>query len=147
MNEKVRKGIVYAALLGAIIYGGNQFLFSKVEVQPNPNATIAPVQAGMAGRSPVVEKTINVAEMKNKQWGDDPFRAILKSSAKKISPSQPSWKLTGIVYNSNKPLAVINGKSVSVGDNVGDAKVVEIGRKSVIIERAGARITLTVSKG
>jgi hypothetical protein len=55
--------------------------------------------------------------------------------------------LTGIVYNDRTPLAIINNRPVKVGDAIDQAKVVDIGTRTVTVEYQGKRVTLTVSKG
>jgi len=147
MNESIRKKIVFIALFLAIAWGFYNFLPNK-NTKPQPQVT-SPSTLGLhpVAQISAVEKTIKVAEMKNKSWGDDPFRAIGKKTSYGPKSEEPRWKLTGIVYNSVKPLAIVNGKSVTVGESLGTAKVIEIRHKSVILEQSGERVTLTVFKG
>jgi len=147
MSERFRKGIVFGALLLAIAWGMYNFL-PKNEPKPTPLAS--PLETAVlpaTARLNAVEKSINIAEMKNKSWGDDPFRAINKGTGYRASSDEPRWKLSGIVYNSIKPLAIINGKSVTVGQKVGNATVVEIGQKSVTLDHSGTKVTLKVFRG
>jgi hypothetical protein len=147
MSEKARKGIVYGALFLAVVWGIYNFLPKSNSTQMTQNAAVASApQPGLAMAAPI-EKTINVAEMKVKSWGDDPFRSIEKKTGEIVSSNVNRWRLSGIVYNSSKPLAIINGKSVSIGQQIGSATVIEIGPKTVILDNAGARVTLRVSKG
>jgi len=147
MNEQLRKKIVYGVLVLAIIWGIYNFLPKDKE---NQNGIISPVVAPavmpVASQMPPVEKAIDVAEMKNKNWGDDPFRSMEKKTGTHDTVGKPRWRLSGIVYNSFKPLAIINGKSVAVGDKLGNASIVEIKKESVVMEQSGTRVTLKVSK-
>jgi len=52
------------------------------------------------------------------------------------------FRLTGIIGR----VAMINGKTVQVGDTVNGAKVVKISGMKVELESGGRRFTLTVSR-
>ncbi len=147
MSEKIRKGIVFGALFLAIIWGIYNFLPKSA---PNPEAQSAiasPALMPATARMTTIEKTINIAEMKSKGWGDDPFRARDKITDYREKTEPPRWRLSGIVYNSIKPLAIINGKSVTVGSKMSGATIMEIKRESVVLEHSGTLVTLKVSKG
>jgi len=144
MNERTRKIVVYSALGLAIIWGIYNFLPKSSPGSEVQSASVA-AAAPSAINTAAVEKTIDVAEMKSKSWGDDPFR----SNSKPVVSGgqyQPSWNLNGIIYNPSKPLAIINGKSVSVGDKIDNATVKEIAPKTVILDHGGATVTLRVKK-
>ena len=53
----------------------------------------------------------------------------------------------GIVYSENNPMAIINNKSLFIGDKINKARVVDISRKNVTLDYNGKKITLTVAKG
>ncbi len=146
MNDRYRKGIVFGTLFLAIIWGIYNFLPKNKQSSSDSSSTASPTTMPSVSQMPAVEKSIDVAEMKRKSWGNDPFRAIDKSSGNSETVEKPRWKLSGIVYNSIKPLAIINGKSVAVGDKLGSASIVEIKKESVIVEHSGMRVTLKVSK-
>ena len=147
MNERLRKRIVFGALILAVIWGIYNFLPKDKQSQNDVIANVvAPPTIPVASQMPPVEKSIDIAEMKNKSWGNDPFRAIYKRNAGREIVEKPRWRLSGIVYNSFKPLAIINGKSVAVGDKLGNASILEIKKESVVMEQSGTRVTLKVSK-
>lgn len=148
MSERFRKGIIFGALLLAIAWGMYNFLPNSQAPKQQP--VLSPAEAAVipaSARLAAVEKSINVAEMKNKKWGEDPFRSLNRSTGTVANSDEPRWRLSGIVFNSLKPLAIINGKSVNVGDNVGRATVVEITQQSVILDYGGSKVTLRVQKG
>lgn len=149
MSESTRRKILYAALVGAIIWGVYNFV-PKSQVSPattsKPAVSRQAPSAALSATFARIDKTINVADMKLKGWGSDPFRARNKKTANKKAPKKV-WKLSGIVFNDFNPLAIINGKSIGVGDMIDGAKVVKIERKKVVIEYAGNSISLSVSKG
>jgi hypothetical protein len=50
--------------------------------------------------------------------------------------------LTGIIWDQKKPLAVINGKMLGVGDIINGAKVRKIHKESVLLQKYGTNYTL-----
>jgi hypothetical protein len=54
----------------------------------------------------------------------------------------PELKLQGIFYRLKNSSAMINGKTVNVGESVSGAKVISIDRYQVVIEFEGERKTL-----
>lgn len=70
-------------------------------------------------------------------------------SVPKIQPileqiKTPEFELTGIAYTDNEPMAVINGAVYSEGELVNGARVVKITNKTVLLEKEGNSIELTV---
>ncbi len=61
--------------------------------------------------------------------------------------SAPGWKLSAIVFSHSLPMAIVNGKTVRVGDIVDRAKVVSIDQKKVTLLYNGANIEIKVGKG
>lgn len=53
-----------------------------------------------------------------------------------VCVAQPKLKVTGILQT-GKPLAIVNGETVEVGDVIGGAKVIEIGQDSVTFNYQG----------
>jgi hypothetical protein len=58
--------------------------------------------------------------------------------------SSPQLKVQGIFYRAKNPAAMINSKTVFVGDRVSDAKVVAIAPDSVTVEIAGQKKVLSL---
>lgn len=50
--------------------------------------------------------------------------------------------LTGIIWDKKKPIAVINGKMLGVGDTIKGAKVKKIQKESVLLRKHGTNYTL-----
>lgn len=50
--------------------------------------------------------------------------------------------LTGIIWDKKKPIAVINGKMLGVGDIIKGAKVKKIQKESVMLRKHGTNYTL-----
>lgn len=68
----------------------------------------------------------------------------LHSNSQPIKPrdEKPPFKLSGIVQDENKPLAVINDMIVAAGETINDATVVNINDDSVGLNYKGKKITL-----
>jgi hypothetical protein len=62
----------------------------------------------------------------------------LEAVAQPSKPLPPTYKLQSIFYFAKNPSAVINGKTVSIGSRVGDARVLTITKESAtIVNQAG----------
>ena len=59
-------------------------------------------------------------------------------------PPAPALKLQGIFYRPANPSAVVNNKTVFLGDFVGSSRVKAIDRQSVTLERDGVTQVLTL---
>ena len=55
--------------------------------------------------------------------------------------AQPEFRLTGIIYTGARPAAIVNRKTVYVGDHVSGATVVSIDRSQVTLQINGQRRT------
>ena len=144
MNEKRRKKIVYLILVVAVIWGVYNFPTKHDEkASVETPETIQPSNPASAAQS--TGKMINIEQKVRAAWGTDPFR--VKRSVKAAPLSAPVWRLSGIVYNNQTPLAIINNRPVRAGDVVNNARVVSIKAKTVTLEHNGTLLTLTVTKG
>ncbi len=56
-------------------------------------------------------------------------------------------RVQGIIFNSTRPLAIVNGKTVGAGDRLGDFQVKQILKTSVVFSRAdGSQKTLGIGE-
>jgi hypothetical protein len=72
----------------------------------------------------------------NGTWGRDPFNSPLGGKApvsKAPVHASRGTGLTGIIYSADVRLAIINGEALREGSVVGDKKVVDIRRQSVVL--------------
>lgn len=149
MNEKMRKAMVYSSLACATLYGAYNLSGPDPATvsQPDQLRTVAALPAQATEKT--VEQFIDVEEKGKAAWGKDPFRAkkVRKARSVRVRRNEPEWFLSGILYNSNQPLAVINKRTVKAGDIVDHARVIQIDRKKVLLEYKGSRFELTVTKG
>jgi len=97
---------------------------------------IARAQEEGADRDPF-EKTPHVSETKPaaNEWGRDPFSNPLSNKPASQPLAQKSGKrvLTGIIMNEQVRLAIINGEILKEGGMVGDRKLEEIRKQSVVL--------------
>jgi hypothetical protein len=56
----------------------------------------------------------------------------------------PTLKLQGIFWKPSKPMAMINAKTVGLGDKILGAKVLAIDQESVTLDKAGETVILTL---
>ena len=75
-------------------------------------------------------------------WGVDPF--LKEPGFAKVPLSEEKLELNGIIYSKNAPMAIVNGKSVSLGDHVGERVVEEIGENYVILKKQDSEIELNL---
>jgi MSHA biogenesis protein MshK len=61
--------------------------------------------------------------------------------------AQPASRLQSVLISPGRKLAVIDGRTVSVGERVGDAKVVAISPAQVVLQTGGAYQTLKLHPG
>ena len=57
-----------------------------------------------------------------------------------------SFVLEGVVWNSKRPQAIVNGKIVELGGKIGDAKITAIDKKGVKIQTKEQEFYLTVKR-
>lgn len=63
-----------------------------------------------------------------------------------VSMAEPTLTLTGIVFNTAKPQAVINGTVVSVGDRIAGVEVKSISKGVVEVKFAGGMLKLEMNQ-
>jgi len=144
MSAKKRKMFIYIALALAVIWGVYNYpVKNKIPPGNEKPETIQPLDP-TSTEQPTGEM-INIEKKTRAAWGADPFQTKHPISVtKKVSPQ---WRLSGIVYNNQTPLAIINNKPVRTGDIVNGARVVAIQVKMVTLEYNGTLFNLTVTKG
>ncbi|HOP06733.1 MAG TPA: hypothetical protein PLF13_05510 [candidate division Zixibacteria bacterium] len=151
MNETSRKKIVYVALGLAIIWGGYNIFYKKKQVTTPPvNPGLSMVEAATAAAATAggIFYVANPDAYRDLSWGRDPFHSdyvVVNDSGTTLSPI--IWRLSGIVYSPERPIAIINSKTVRVGDTIDKASVLEITPKEVTLQKDGRTFTLTVNRG
>ncbi len=144
MRQRTRKMIVCAALAAALLWGAFNYPFQRRNKQTEREPIVSG-EVTAAVESVLVTGSIPVERMTRTAWGSDPFRPISVQAV--ISENSTGWRLTGILYRSEAPLAIINNKRVRLGDVVDEARVVNITQRTVTLDYQGASVELTVTKG
>lgn len=57
---------------------------------------------------------------------------------------QPNFEVHAIFFSDKRSVAIVNGKRVTVGNDLNDAKVLAITRNSVTLDLDGEQVVLTV---
>ena len=79
-----------------------------------------------------------------------PLKEAILDKPKKQVPEEPmpkkvsGFQLSGIIYNPNKPKAIINDILAGVGDDVDGAKVLKITEEKVVLEHKGREVILNM---
>jgi hypothetical protein len=71
-----------------------------------------------------------------------PQALVVRDPFSNTAPSP--FKLSGIIYSPDKPVAIVNGKTVSIGELIGEAKVSNIKEGSVELSFHDETIILTL---
>ncbi len=61
-----------------------------------------------------------------------------------IHTSDMALRLEGIIYDPAQPIALINGEARRIGDQIGDAKIVDIQRNRVVFVKEGTEFELSL---
>jgi len=128
----------------------NLQLQADPEILPALNVYISLVvllQNHSEEKSSTFEQKLSKVNLKNFQktkW-TDPFTAYKPAylmTGKDKLPEVEDLTLSGIIWSSKTPSAVINGSTVRVGDDIEGLEVVEILKDGVILNRRNERVKL-----
>lgn len=151
MSESTRKKVIFGLLIVAVIWGYNNLKQEPEKKSSGKRADVSTTTTPVASApvsTPVVPKLVNIEKKAQEPWGKDPFRVERGTKqATHQSPQAQRWQLSGILFNSQAPVAIINKQQVMQGDVVDNAKVLQINKKSVMLEHNGTKMTITVTKG
>ena len=83
----------------------------------------------------------------------DPFQSVINETVA-VQPLQnqnqpaaaPRWSLDGVVWDSDRPQAIVDGRIVEVGSKIGDAQVIAIDKQGVQLRSAGKGFYLRMKK-
>ena len=81
----------------------------------------------------------------------DPFMSLLPKERESVVsnpglPIEDGYQLQGILWNSEKPQAIVNGEVVTEGSAVGGAQVIRIEKKGVTLSVNGHEVLLISDK-
>lgn len=75
-------------------------------------------------------------------WGEDPF--LKQPGYATLKPEENPFKLEGILFSHKVPVALINGKSLKIGDRIKDRTVHAIGENFVVLKKKDSEIELVL---
>lgn len=119
-------------------------------VQITPPKT--PASTGIAQSLPVAVPAENLVAVETTPIPSNPELVEPKKlsttnvdeQSEPVPATPPALKLQGIFYRLSHPTALINGKTLAVGEMVSGARVVKIERQEVTLDRDGQKIVLTL---
>lgn len=90
---------------------------------------------GIADTLAAIESAPDGSPAAAKEQADEPTNSVAMASA--AQPKPAPLRLQAIVFNPKRPSALISGKTVFIGDKLGDARVVAIDQESATLISAG----------
>ena len=63
-----------------------------------------------------------------------------------ISSKLPELRIEGVLFDKTKPLAIINDKIVTKGDNISNCKIVSITREEIVISYMDKEYSVKISR-
>ncbi|MFZ5802672.1 MAG: hypothetical protein ACOY3K_06155 [Candidatus Omnitrophota bacterium] len=159
-NPKAMIQIVVLAVLGLVlaVLLFNTFLGGKKKAPP-PAVPAAAVPAPAAAAPPAAPQAVSApaaaqdtaktvpavpgVPASGNEWGADAFLFGEEDEEDAGADDTGRLELQGIVFSSENPYAIIDGKIVKKGDAIADNKIVEISQDAVVLEDGqGERQTL-----
>ncbi len=77
-------------------------------------------------------------------WGRNPF--LTEEEARRKSPGSDGLQVNTIIIGRPKSVATVDGRTVVVGEKIGEETVMEIRPDGVVLERNGRKRVLRVSE-
>ena len=150
--------LALAALAAAVLYNVWYFVIrpAATALPAGPRAAVEQPQtpgvgsAAAAARDPLsIPAPPRIDLASRPSWGRDPFlfgdesRAVARPPAPPPAPVRPTVRT--ILYSSDRRLAIVNGRTVGVGDAVGEYTVADIERTAVVFTApSGERFRVSV---
>lgn len=145
-----------AVIIALVFTAGIFIALALARHTPPPPAAIAPVTAATQQIISATQQIESAAASVSAPVSNAP-PAVFKTNAAAISnsapplptppPPPPEPKLQGIIFTPPRPWAIVNGKTVYVGDHVGDFHVKEITRNTVTLQSMdGSEKTLVMGQ-
>lgn len=150
--------ILSCVVVGVFLMGGLLVAMALVKRASAPQLVTATQLSDAAQPSPVMEvnpvsdtpiaASVAAAEVPSAPTPDsfaeaeatpDPVIATVNESVVAVpieTPQPPALKLQGIFYNPDRPSAIVNGKTVFLGNSVGELRVLAITREAVTLGSA-----------
>ena len=123
-------------------------IVTSLEAQGTTEAPAVKKRNPFAPQLPVVKKA------PKPEPKPEPKPDIKKTDRPKIKPRDPkptlsnklpTVSITGIIWNSRRPQAIINGRVIDIGDTIEDMKIIAIRKTGIDVSFRGASKTLKVN--
>jgi hypothetical protein len=75
-------------------------------------------------------------------WGNDPF--LKNPGFAEAKTAEEKFVLVGIAWSEDEPMAVINGRAMVEGDQIGTRTIATIGKNYVLLEKGESSIELVL---
>ncbi len=75
----------------------------------------------------------------------DPMRPYYLGTSRTVTEAKTAWQVQSILISPERRIAVVNGKSLAVGDSIGNATVTAIEPYVVTIEHQGKQTQLLLT--
>lgn len=125
-------GLILAGAMVPLLFGNRKMQSAAIVVHPgssaSPSSIVAePVPAAVSAQLPNTITRETTTGVMQSSSPDVP--AALPPPVLKALP----LKLQGILFNASRPSAIINGKTVEVGNQVGEFRVVSISQSAAVL--------------
>ncbi len=120
----------------AVIWGIPSLAFSQT-------AKEASVEVKLTFKNPFV------SPLPKKEIAAKDIPATTRATVKEIQEPKitpPNLVISGLVWNTPRPQAIVNEQVVTIGDSIGDIKVLSINSQSIEIEFQGKRFVIPADK-
>ena len=64
-------------------------------------------------------------------------KKITEKTAERIEPELPQLNITGLIWNTDKPQAIVNGSVLSVGDEIDGTRLLSVDKDGITVEYKG----------
>ena len=149
MTRSQQQGIIFVALLGVLVVVYARAFRRASHAQPSdPTAEVPPpAPAASSQGAPAALLAPEVPAQREAQreraaqlaWGRDPFmRGARAGQASGLT-------LSGVLWDPNQPMAIINGQMVHVGDELEGYRILEITQDRVSVTDGTQTLQLLVA--
>jgi hypothetical protein len=158
MDEKKRKRLVYAALIGAIVFAlimrpwegrKRRHPDMAITTQTAPaNQPAAVESGGRPAASAAVTNPVPVTFATS--WPQDPFRQTSELPISSVGANartrglKINWNLQGILTVDNQSVCLFDGQMYEIGSIINGWEIIYIGTNAVHLHRDGETVSLTL---
>ncbi|NQT95898.1 MAG: general secretion pathway protein GspB [Candidatus Omnitrophica bacterium] len=147
MDKKKREQVILVVLIPLFLMS---LLFMRSQKKPSGEATETAISEVEPDQSlDNLKRLAKVSEVMYKAGSRDPLKDLLllylyKEPIKKpdkILPL-PSLTISGLIWNTDMPQAIINGKVTKVGDTIEGVKLIAVAKEGITVEYSGEKVII-----